>query len=170
MVLHNVVFLLFLAPALGREPQEGDYTTRSLGVVPGEPNLIQIAVINTAAPTLSLVPTSSFLSQGTYKFLPPSEIAQYGKAGKYNYGFEVDPTNGAINCTVLYRDTSSPTNAGAYAIIHVFLKDPAHPNMWGVEVNSNAHVATVTVVDALFGNSSTTDATFFIHIDPPAAL
>jgi hypothetical protein len=82
----SIEFLLLLVSAYGRE---GDYTERAVGVAPGNPSVIRVAVINTAAESLSLVPTMSTLTNGVYKFPPPASVPQYGAAGSYNYGFEV---------------------------------------------------------------------------------
>jgi hypothetical protein len=71
----------------------------------------------------------------------------------------------------LYRASGIPSaNGDAYAVIHVFVKDPKLPGMFGVEVNSNKYDAKITVVSALFGNSSDTEASFFVHVDPPARM
>ena len=86
-----------------------------------------------------------------------------------NYGWDVVPdANGAINATMLYRDTS-PNGTRAYALITMFAKSPLFPGMFGVEINSNLHACTVSLFPALYGDGPTTEETISIHIDPPAS-
>ena len=65
------------------------------------------------------------------------------------------------------RVSLTPPNARApLLLLRAIGQDPTLPNMFGVEVNSNVHAATVTLFTGLFGNQSTTEVTTFIHIAP----
>ena len=91
----------------------------------------------------------------------------YGSPGAYNYGYALKPgVSGAISATQTY---ASNTSGGAYAVIYAFSKDPALPGVFGVQVNSNVHQATISLYSALFGDGPTTEVDIMVHVDPPAA-
>ena len=75
--------------------------------------------------------------------------------------------HGVINATAIYRD-ASPNGTHAYAVITMFANSPQLPGMFGVQVNSDLHAATVSIFAALYGDGPTTEETVSIHIDPPS--
>lgn len=151
------------------DPVTGESTTTlQLKATPGDPRAMSIVIINTAAANMAKRSDVIGPGGGQYTSPPPDAIAQYGQPGTYNYGWTVgaDAATHATNCTVEYADTAA---GGAYAVIHMFSKDPKLPNMFGVSVNSNAHVASIKLFSGLFGDQGTTEETTFIFIEPPTA-
>ena len=101
-------------------------------------------------------------------FRRAASIFTYGARGKYNYGYEVVPDSGGrINSTVLYSAANCTTSC-PYAVITAFAKDPALPGMFGVQVNSNSHVATISLFSALYGDGPTTETDIFLFVEAAA--
>merc|ERR1719261_782469 len=142
--------------------------TRS-AATPGDPRAMSVVVINNAAAALTKRSDAIGTGGGAYESAPADTIAKYGSPGAYNYGWKLVTDTGtrAANNTVLYADTDTAAGSGAYAVIHVFSKDPALPGVFGVQVNSNAHVAKITLLSGLFGDQASTEGTTFVLIDPP---
>jgi len=126
---------------------------------------MSVVVINTACAALSKKSDEIGSGGGSYTSPPPASIGQYGQGYDYGWTLGTDAVSRAANSTTRWADASG---AGPYAIVHLFAKDPALPNMFGVEVNSNVKDAKITLYSGLFGDQSTTELTTFIHIDPPA--
>ena len=137
-------------------------------LLPGDPVAIRVSVVNNAAADgLALNAAASQLFNGSYTSPPPDAVPLYGTPGAYNYGYALKPdAGGAINATSVYASNAS---GGAYAVITAFAKDPALPGVFGVQVNSNVHQATISLYSALFGDGPTTEVDIMVHVDPPAA-
>ena len=136
--------------------------------LPGDPVALRVSIVNNAAADgLFLNSKTSKLLHGNFTSPPPNEVMLYGSPGAYNYGYALKPdVSGAISATQTY---ASNTSGGAYAVIYAFAKDPALPGVFGVQVNSNMHQATISLYSALFGDGPTTEVDIMVHVDPPAA-
>ena len=136
--------------------------------LPGDPVALRVSVVNNAAADgLFLNSKTSKLLHGNFTSPPPNEVMLYGSPGAYNYGYALKPNvSGAISATQTY---ASNTSGGAYAVIYAFAKDPALPGVFGVQVNSNMHQATISLYSALFGDGPSTEVDIMVHVDPPAA-
>ena len=133
---------------------------------PGFPIVMRVIILNTAAPGgLTLEPARTQIVEGNFTSAPAATIPQVG-ARAYNYGIAIAPdaVSGAVNISFIY----AAAGGGAYAAINVFSKSAALPNMFGVQVNSNSRVATITTDSALFGDGATTESTSIITVGPPA--
>ena len=87
---------------------------------------MKASIVNTAT---ALTPQCHQLINGTFKSALPESIPMFGSK-ILNHGWDVVPdANGAINATMLYRDTS-PNGTRAYAVIKMFAKSPL-PGMFG---------------------------------------
>ena len=162
-----LVALLAAAPSQLTSPGAASPGVASL-LLPGDPIALRVSIVNNAAADgLFLNSKTSKLLHGNFTSAPPDEIAQYGAPGAYNYGYALKPdVSGAISATQTY---ASNTSGGAYAVIYAFAKDPVLPGVFGVQVNSNMHQATISLYSALFGDGPTTEVDIMVHVDPPAA-
>ena len=162
MLLHSFIALLLL-------PMAASFTVKSIFSVPGNPTSMSVVLINTAAPSgLYLQSKTISAGGGTFTSAPAASIPLLGSR-QYNYGFtlEANQSTGVSKSTVIYAANNTNNNMAPYAVLALFARDPTQPGTFGLEVNSNTHANTITVYQGLFGESDSTTATFFVHIDPP---
>ena len=168
MSQHSFIALLLL-------PMAAAFTVKSIFSVPGNPISMSVVLINTAAPSgLYLQSKTISAGGGTFSSAPAASIPLYGSR-QYNYGFTLaaNKSTGVSKATVIYAANNTETNQpgqAPYAVLALFARDPTQPGTFGLEVNSNTHANTITVYQGLFGDSDSTTATFFVHIDPPKEL
>lgn len=145
-----------------------EHTTVHRVRLPGPPLAFRIVIVNTAAPNgLNLNPAFTKLVAGTWVD-KPAAVTPLLSSGLENHGIHIAPAaDKSINSTFLYGDQTGANATGAYAVIQAFALTPAMPSFIGVQVSSNIHKATVSIVNSFFGDGPTTEVTYVITIAPP---
>jgi len=142
--------------------QQTTLTTEAVGM----PKLMRAFVVDTAAQSgLQYDDAQSSIVAGTASHAPQDICGP----GGYNYGYEyAKSTDGAdqIMATAMFRDTVG--TSGAYISAYTFSNDPSLPNMFGVQVNSNANYVTVNLESAIVGDGADTEGNTIIYVSPPA--